>query len=252
MHRGDLFLKTTTKNALILLHRLLWFIILLAGFIILLHSVLVLLDRRGAVPAAAKQEERRPVVILDPGHGGMDSGAVSGSGVLEKDLNLRVASATGAFLEEAGVRVIYTRTEDALLTHPGARTAKQGDLMGRVALAEAHPDALFVSIHMNTLPQEQYSGLQVFYSANDPQSRVLAQALQDRARTLLQPENRREIKKAGSSIFVLDRIESTAVLVECGFLSNTGEASLLADGAYQKKLGYALSRGILDLVEEAR
>ncbi|MBQ3866332.1 MAG: N-acetylmuramoyl-L-alanine amidase, partial [Clostridia bacterium] len=124
-------------------------------------------------------------------------------------------------------------------------TKKTGDLAARVACMKEHPGALFISIHMNTLPQEKYSGLQVFYSDRDPGSRLLAQALQDAARELLQPDNRREIKNGGRSIYVLERASGQAVLVECGFLSNKAEAAKLADEGYRRKLAYVLSRGIL-------
>ena len=220
----------------------------MAAVITLLHAVLSKADREDSPAAAEAAFERLPEVILDPGHGGADPGAIAPSGTAEKDLNLKVARILGDFLEEAGVKVLYTRTEDEMLTHPGAATAKQGDLMGRVALAKAYPDALFVSIHMNTLPQEQYSGLQVFYGKGNVQGRVLAQTLQNLVRELLQAENRREVKEAGSSIYVLDRLDGAAVLVECGFLSNPEEAALLEDETYQRKLGYVLSRGILEVL----
>lgn len=223
--------------------RLFWFVLAVAAVIAVLHTFLARLDGNGAAPAAAR--ETVPQVILDPGHGGADPGAVSVYGVPEKDLNLKVALALGAFLEEAGVPVAYTRTQDVMLSHPDTGTKKQGDLMGRVALARQYPDALFVSIHMNTLPQEQYDGLQVFYAKGNVNGRVLAQTLQNTVRELLQPENHREVKEAGSSIFVLDRLEGTAVLVECGFLSNRAEAALLAEESYQNRLGFVLSRGIL-------
>ncbi|MBP5288964.1 MAG: N-acetylmuramoyl-L-alanine amidase [Clostridia bacterium] len=242
-------MKSTGKERFLFLNKLFWFIAALAAVIAILHGILSHFDKeRNASDAIA--DALPPEVILDPGHGGADPGALSVHGAEEKDLNLKVAKAMGAFLEEAGVRVLYTRTDDVMLTHPDARTNKQGDLMGRVALAKDNPDALFVSVHMNTLPQEQYSGLQVFYAKDNIRGRVLAQTLQNLTRELLQPDNRREVKEAGSSIFILDRIDNQAVLVECGFLSNREEAALLADEGYQKKLGFVLSRGILEVLRD--
>ena len=238
-------MEMSGKETFSFLMRFLLLIAALAALILVLHGAFARLDSRsdaGQVSATPLP----PQVIIDPGHGGADPGALSPSGTAEKDLNLRVAKALGAFLEEAGVRVLYTRTDDVMLTYPDSSTKKQGDLMGRVGIAQANPDALFVSIHMNTLPQEQYSGLQVFYARDNTGGRVLAQTLQNLVREHLQPDNRREVKAAGSSIFVLDRIENTAVLVECGFLSNRDEAALLSDETYQNKLGYVLSRGVLE------
>lgn len=184
-------------------------------------------------------------MILDPGHGGVDSGAVSVLGDEEKNLNLSLAKKVGSFLEEAGIRVIFSRTEDALLTSDKTTSRKMGDLMARVDLAREMPEAVFVSIHMNTLPIEKYSGLQVFYSSNHPLSRVLAQQIQNDTQNLLQNENHREAKDAKGSIYILDRIGTPAVLVECGFLTNQKEAASLADEEYQSRLAFTLSRSII-------
>ena len=118
--------------------------------------------------------------------------------------------------------------------------------MGRVEMARAHPEALFVSIHMNTLPIEKYRGLQVFYSDRNGTSRALAQVLQNTVKTSFQKENNRQAKDARGNIYILDRIAQPAVLIECGFLTNKEEALLLKDEIYQAKLAYVLSRPILD------
>ena len=96
-------------------------------------------------------------------------------------------------------------------------------------------DCLFVSIHMNAFPQPQYSGMQVWYGTADPRSAEIAEAIQ-RASTALMPDNTRRIKAAGSNIYLLDRIKTPAVLVECGFLSNPPEAERLSDEAYRRAL----------------
>jgi N-acetylmuramoyl-L-alanine amidase len=120
-----------------------------------------------------------------------------------------------------------------------------------VELAKEYPDAIFISIHMNTLPIEKYKGLQVFFSNNDPRSKILANTIQKDTKGLLQSDNNRESKDAKGSIYLLDRIGGCAVLVECGFLSNREEASLLRDGEYQKKLAFVLSRSILSFTQES-
>lgn len=191
-----------------------------------------------------------PVVILDPGHGGRDGGAVSVTGTAEKHLNLAVAKKLGEFLEAAGMRVVYTRTEDIALSDPEGGTKKTADLLARVKIARGEENPLFISLHMNTLPQEQYRGLQVFYTENNALSHAVASTVQRDARELLQKENGREAKNAGNRIYVLDRLDCPAVLVECGFISNHTEAHLLETEAYQNQLAFVLSRSILEAAEE--
>lgn len=188
-------------------------------------------------------------VILDAGHGGEDGGAIGvDKKTLEKDVNLSVSMYLGKLLESDGVNVIYTRTEDVLLydrnvDYDGRK--KSLDLRARLDIAEQNPDAVFVSVHMNSFGDKKYSGMQVYYSDSTEDGRILAETLQKMAR-FLSPTNERKIKKANSSIYLLDRAPGTAVLVECGFLSNYEECSLLSTEDYQKKVAFAIYRGIMD------
>jgi len=125
--------------------------------------------------------------------------------------------------------------------HEGRKKAL--DLLSRRTIAEHSRDALFVSIHMNAFPQSQYSGTQVWYGTKDALSREISHSIQQSA-LWLQPENRRKIKAASSSIYLLDQIPSPCVLVECGFLSNPTEAERLSDPNYQKALAVMIFAGI--------
>ena len=176
--------------------------------------------------------------IIDAGHGGMDGGAVSVTGSLEKDLNLDVAESLKCMMEAAGYNVIMTRSDDTMLNSDGTypKSRKMRDMLGRLDIIKSHPEAIFVSIHMNKFPEEKYSGLQVYYSDNDPQSKEIAQSVQNMAKLTLQPENNREIKSAGDGIFILKNAEIPAILVECGFLSNHNEAALLDTDIYRKSI----------------
>ena len=188
-------------------------------------------------------------VIIDAGHGGEDGGAIGvDKKTLEKDVNLSVSMYLGSLLESDGVNVIYTRTEDVLLydrnvDYDGRK--KSLDLRARLDIAEQNPGAVFVSVHMNSFGDPKYSGMQVYYSDSAEDGRILAETLQKMAR-FLSPTNERMIKKANSSIYLLDRAPGTAVLVECGFLSNYEECSLLSTEDYQKKVAFAIYRGIMD------
>lgn len=188
------------------------------------------------------------VVIIDAGHGGEDGGAIGVTGLVEKDLNLDLAKRLCALLEKEGVRVIMTRTEDVLLYDRGVDfegRKKVLDLAARQAIGDANPEALFVSLHANTFSQDVYHGLQIWYSPNDPNSANLAEALRSEVVSALQPDNHRQSKVAGSNIFLLDRLQQPAVLVECGFLSNPTECKALEDSAYRQALAQALCKGIL-------
>ena len=190
-------------------------------------------------------------IVIDAGHGGEDGGASSATGLAEKEINLTVAFALRDMLEAAGIPVVMTRTEDVLLYDRGVDfkgRKKVLDLAARRLIAEktatAHDgNSLFVSIHMNAFPQPQYSGMQVWYGTGDARSAEIANSIQSASMALM-PDNTRKIKAAGSNIYLLDRITTPAVLVECGFLSNPAEAERLSRVDYR----YALAAVIFSAV----
>ena len=200
---------------------------------------------------AVSQNEISKIVIIDPGHGGVDAGATGVSGVYEKDLNLEIAFTLGELLKEKGYTVVYTRTTDKLLYREeenikGMR--KFYDLKNRCAVAEGYEDAIFISIHMNSFGASKYSGLQVYYSNNNDKSRLLADKIQSSVRANLQPTNNRQIKN-GKDIYILDNCKALSVLVECGFLSNPEECEKLSQKEYQKELCFSILCGIIDYNE---
>ncbi len=183
-------------------------------------------------------------LIIDAGHGGKDGGAVSVTGTHEKQLNLDISLILSHILHTLGYEVILTRDDDFELTYADGGTRKMQDLLGRLKIARDNPDATFISIHMNKFPQEKYSGLQVYYSQNCEESLDLALEVQNSVKTFLQQENNRKIKKADSSIFLLHKITSPSILIECGFLSNPDEASLLDTFEYRLKLSSVIACAI--------
>lgn len=192
--------------------------------------------------------ERRKI-ILDPGHGGKDGGAVSVTGSHEKELNLDISLSMRETLHILGYEVILTRESDVELTHSDGGTRKMQDLKGRFEIAEANSGATFVSIHMNKFFESKYDGLQVYYSPNNDNSFPIAKSVQDSVSSILQPNNDRKIKKADSAIFLLHRIKSPAILIECGFLSNPKEAELLDTAKYQAKLSSVITVAIINSFE---
>ena len=189
-------------------------------------------------------------VVIDPGHGGRDGGAVGDDGTLEKELNLAVALKLKSILQSADIHVIMTRETDIELASPDSPHKKADDLKARLQLAHKQKNAIFVSIHMNKFPIEKYRGLQVYYSENHAESLTLAQTIQDRAQNTLQNTGDRKVKPAGDSIYLMANLEIPAVLVECGFISNNEERALLKDENYQKKLALCLSTAILEYISE--
>ena len=191
-------------------------------------------------------------VVIDAGHGGEDGGC-EGYGLVEKTLNLDIALKIAEMLENEGVSVVLTRETDVLLydkndNYEGKKKAL--DLRKRVEITANCENPIFVSIHMNYFAQTKYSGLQVWYSKNDERSRILANIIQSKTKSILQPNNKRNVKEATSSIFILDNLSCPAVLVECGFLSNRDDALALADANYRQILAKTIFSAIIDYISQ--
>ena len=199
------------------------------------------------VSVTADSVSRKITVIIDAGHGGEDGGTQSSDGTLEKDINLQISLRLEKLLNIMGYNTVMIRSEDKLIYsgNPATtRARKVSDLNNRLDIADAYTDAIFVSIHQNYFTESKYSGAQVFYSPNNENSKLLAENIQCSIISLIQADNQRQIKKSGSEIFLLDRIEMPAVMVECGFMSNPSEALMLRDDNYQKKTALAIADGI--------
>ena len=186
-----------------------------------------------------------PRILIDPGHGGMDSGASSADGTREKAINLAIALPLRDMLAVMGYPVSMTRMTDTEVNVTGntVREKKVSDMRNRLAMVEQAD--LTISIHQNFFPQSQYSGTQIFHSANTPESHVLAESVRTQVVTLLQPENTRELKRGNADIYLLHRATRPIILVECGFLSNPAELAKLKQPEYQRQLAFALTTGVL-------
>ena len=212
--------------------------------------------RGQSLPSAVEADgDLSPIrcVVIDAGHGGEDGGASSAAGLVEKEVNLAVALALRDLLEAAGVPCVMTRTEDKLLYDRNVNfqgRKKVLDLAARSTIAASTEECLLVSIHMNAFPAPQYDGMQVWYGTADARSREIAESIQS-VSTALMPDNHRKSKAAGSNIYLLDRADCPAVLVECGFLSNPAEAERLADEDYRRGLATVILGGILPYLSPA-
>lgn len=187
---------------------------------------------------------RSHCIIIDPGHGGIDGGATSCSGISESCYNLEIALRLEDLFHLLGFETKMIRREDISIYVNGKTIAqkKSSDLKERVRIANETPNALYLSIHQNYYPDSRYSGAQVFYpkTAN---SDNLAETIQNAFRTSLDPTNHREAKKS-SGIYLMEHIQCPGVLIECGFLSNPAEEAKLRSNSYQQKLCMVISTAV--------
>ncbi|MCL2218151.1 MAG: N-acetylmuramoyl-L-alanine amidase [Defluviitaleaceae bacterium] len=190
------------------------------------------------VEAAAMPLSRR-IIVLDAGHGGWDPGMVQGK-TEEKHINLSIAKKLQTFLEQGGATVIITRVDDSDLSK-----SKSGDMHARRTIANTSHADIFVSIHQNAFASSSVHGAQAFYFNESDNSLKLATFVQDRLREFADPGNKFK-PKANSNYFVLKQTQMPAVLVECGFLTNSSERSRLKSEEYQEKIAWSIYLGIVD------
>ena len=186
------------------------------------------------------------VILIDPGHGGIDGGAQSKTGTIEKDINLQIALKLRDKLEKSGYNVYMTRDEDEGLYQKGntVREKKREDLNRRVEMKKETECDIFVSIHQNMFPQSKCYGAQVWYASND-NSYNLATVVQDSIKESVKDNNKRVAKPAAEAYLILrDKYEGASILVECGFLSNPDEEAKLKSDEHQNLIVEGISNGI--------
>ena len=193
--------------------------------------------------------ERGHTVVIDAGHGGVDGGATSCTGKLESAFNLEIALRLNDLMHLLGVHTTMIRTTDVSVYTEGDTIAakKVSDLKERVRIVNKAEDALLVSIHQNTFSDGRYGGAQVFYSAKG-EGQHLAELLQNTFCATINPGSNRRSKKA-DGIFLMEHIEATGVLIECGFLSNAEEEAKLRSPDYQKKLCCVIAATVCNFLD---
>ncbi|MBQ7978026.1 MAG: N-acetylmuramoyl-L-alanine amidase [Clostridia bacterium] len=185
----------------------------------------------------------RFTVVLDPGHGGIDSGCVGSLGIYERDINLCIAQKLGDFLKTLGIKVVLTRTNQDGLYGTFASGHKKRDMKAREEIIKKANPNLVVSIHLNSYSSPSPHGAQVFYKLNNDISRELGQALQDMF--VEQVEGSRKNSMPGD-FYILNCTKSAGILVECGFLSNPEEEAKLVTPEYQEKIAYTIMCGVVE------
>ncbi len=210
------------------------------------------LAKRGAIYVQqSKVGEEKTCIVIDAGHGGTDPGKIGINGKKEKDINLQIAKELKKKLEKEGIEVVMTRESDEGLYNSSSRNKKVDDMKKRCKIIDEAKPVFTISIHQNSYPEEYVKGAQVFYYGQSQEGKELAEILQESMVQQLDKENHRTAK-ANESYYLLKKTESTTVIVECGFLSNSEEAKLLADKDYQKKVAEAIHTGIKKYLKEEK
>lgn len=220
-----------------------------AVLLLLSVTVLSLSLRRTAVPAFSYTEMTKDeIIVLDAGHGGADGGAVSADGTPEDDINLAIVLRLRDLFALMGCQTVLTRTGEASLADPDSATLRQekvSDTKNRVTLINSVANGCLISIHQNTLPgHPTVHGAQVFYGkVTDSDAR--AAAVQQALNRAINTDNEKNAKPISSDIYIMAHVNCPAILVECGFLSNSAETKLLLSPEYQTKLAAAICCGYL-------
>ncbi len=188
------------------------------------------------------------IIVLDAGHGTPDEGATNNNGISEASINLKITLAVQKLLENSGATVVLTRSDDNSIYEIDANTLSQkkvSDIKKRVEIGNNSSADIFVSIHLNKIPQSQYSGWQTFFKKNDDNSKKLATCIQSSLNETISLDNKREPLRL-DTVYIMKNVEIPISLVECGFLSNPEEASKLVTSEYQDKLAWSIYNGIMD------
>lgn len=191
-------------------------------------------------------------IVIDPGHGGLDGGANVGE-VVERDITLSISHLLKKRLEKKGATIVMTRMKegDALAEHAPndsfgtTRSRKLADLKLRETITVKEKPDMFISVHVNAIPEERWRGAQVFYHpGGHPEGELLAKSIMSSFQGNLKNTDR--VAMAISGVYLLKKVPTPAVLVETGFISNPEERELLTDPSYQAKVADAIAEGIVN------
>ena len=175
------------------------------------------------------------------------NGAESSNGTTEAETNLKIALKLQELLEQSGCTVILTRSDENAIYDIDSKTLKQkkiSDIHNRVKIGNESQADVFISIHLNKIPQQQYDGWQTFYNEKSGEGRKLAISIQEAIGKAVQTENNR-IAKSIDNIYIIKHVEIPTAIVECGFLSNPEEEKRLLDNDYQDKLAWGIYNGLI-------
>lgn len=182
------------------------------------------------------------------------NGAESSKGTTEAETNLKIALKVQSLLEQSGATVLLTRSDENAIYDLDSKTLRQkkiSDIHNRVKIGNESSADIFVSIHLNKIPQQQYSGWQTFFQEGNEKSISLAKSIQTNLNDSIQKENKRVPMKL-NTVYIMKHVEIPATIVECGFLSNPEEEKQLLENEYQDRLAWGIYNGIMDYFYESK
>lgn len=185
------------------------------------------------------------IIMVDPGHGGRDSGTYYGK-IYEKDINLEISKALEEELTKNGAIVYMTRTRDIDLSSIYDSAKKRGDLYRRLLKIKETKSDLYISIHINWYQNTSMKGAEVLYNSINENNEKLAKSIMKEFKTDL--GSTRTIKT--TDLYMYRNTTTPGVLVECGYLSNPTERTLLQQENYQKKLAKSITNGIINYLKK--
>ena len=212
-------------------------------------AIIILYCKSRPAVAAAGFSGCGHVLVIDPGHGGLDGGAVSAAGQAESAVNLAVSLKMRDLARLLGTEPVMTRTSEAL-DYPDESASihekKVWDQKARVEMINSTENAVLISVHQNMFPDPRPSGTEVLYGKTEG-SDLLATLTQNNLVKFLCPENRRVAAPISEKIYLFKNVRCPAILVECGFLSNPAEAELLNSDVYRTELALILTASYFQL-----
>lgn len=219
-----------------------WLVYLLTTMVWLLAALAA--DQAVTTVVQNTPQKRNVTVIIDAGHGGEDGGATSCTGVMESQINLQIALRLRDLCHLLGYKTLMIRSSDISVYTEGnsIATKKLSDLRNRVRIVNDTVDGILISIHQNTFPDSKYSGAQVFYN-KVPASTAFAEIMQSSFIAALNTGSNRRCKPA-KGIYIMEKIERPAILIECGFISNPEEENKLRSASYQQKISCVISSAL--------
>ena len=221
---------------------------------IIITTISILKVREVSEEAISYMPITNKTIVLDAGHGGIDSGTSSDDKtIFEKDINLAITLKLKELIESSGGLVILTRDDDSsLYEESGNKTTRQKyneNLKNRKKIADESNADMLISIHLNYFTQSKYYGAQTFYPESNKDGKALASCIQDEFKRVVDNNNDRVIKPR-NDLYLLKDCKIPSALIECGFLSNEKEAKLLNDEEYQEKIAWAIYSGIQKYFDE--
>ncbi len=181
----------------------------------------------------------KKVIVLDPGHGGSDPGAIGPGGDQEKTVTLAVAQDLKGLLEKAGATVIMTRQSDVDVFGPNASGVDE--LGARANIANSRKADIFLSIHANSFSNPTVNGTATYYYPKSNNDSLLAQSIQD---SYIQATGLQDRGIAQANFYVVKHTNMPASLIELAFISNPNEEKLLIDSQFQLKMAQGIFQGL--------